>query len=225
MNSYSLRWQEWLKKRSPRDRMYLFLSGFAFLYLLYFIFFLHPLLMQKKEIQQKVLDLQTQQTAIEQKVDTIHSAIKNPLIMQRLQEQQRLSSQLARMQQQLDSLKPAISSAENLPSVASKILNEKPNNTILISLEELPVESWPPQSTLEQTEKTEKPAIEDTFSGLYQHILQIEFQNDYLNTINYLERLEKISSHMYWDKMDYTVLQYPNATVVIKFHVLSLEKS
>jgi MSHA biogenesis protein MshJ len=210
--------KEWFKKRSARDRLYLYIGGFFFLYFIYFIFVHRSVSAQKTNLIQSIAALQLQQITIQQQIDNIKGIIKTPIFLQMITEQKRLTLQLDKMQQQLDSLKPALSSAEEMPMVTKKILNQQRNNVILISLEELPIEPWPPKDMVD------KSNLLKTVSG-YQHILQMEFQNDYFSTIDYLKHLEEISQHMYWDSMDYKVLQYPKADVVIKFHVLSLQKS
>jgi len=219
MNSQFVYLQEWLKKRSSRDRRYLFLGGFVFLYLIYFIFFHRSVSAQKADLLQKITALQIQQVTIQQQIDRIKEVSKTPTFLQMFAEQKRLTLELNRMQKELDNLKPNLFSAADLPKVTDKILNQERNNAVLISLQELPVEPWPPQDKLDKTN------LLNTISEGYQHILQLELQNDYFNTIDYLKSLEKISRYVYWDSMDYKVLQYPRADVVIKFHVLSLQKS
>jgi MSHA biogenesis protein MshJ len=219
MNGRLIILQEWFKKRSARDRLYLFVCGFAFLCLIYFIFFLRPVSAQKKDLTDKISLLQTQRITIFQQLDKMNELIKSPIFLQMIAQQKRLTLQLAKMQKQLESLKPVLFSTEDLPKFTNKILNQLRNNVVLISLEELPIAPWPLKSV------TDKAVIVNTIPEAYQHILQIEFTNDYFSTIYYLKRLENISSHMYWDSMEYKVVQYPKANVKIKFHVLSLQKS
>jgi hypothetical protein len=84
----------------------------------------------------------------------------------------------------------------------------------------LPVEPWPPEEP--NTSKPNKNnALPFAFAG-YQHILKVEFQGNYYSTIAYLALLEKKSSRIYWDSMEYKVLNYPKANIVIKLHVISL---
>src|SRR5580692_10234789 len=124
MNDQLVYLQEWFKKRNSRDRLYLFLGGFVFLYLIYFIFFHRSITAQKAALFQKITALQTQQITIQQQIDRIKEVIKTPIFMQLFKEQKRLTLELNKMQRQLENLKPNLFSAADLPKVTDKILNQ-----------------------------------------------------------------------------------------------------
>lgn len=208
---------KWFEEHSERDKLYMFLFGFVVIYVLYTLFFHRPISAEKKELIQNISTLQTQRVAIQQQTDTLNAIIKTPIFVQMTIEQKRLMQELNKMQQQIDSLKPDFVS-ENLAKLTEKILAQQ-YSVALISLDELPVEPWLPKDISDKTN------LFNTISGIYQHKMQIEFQDSYFSTIDYFKRLENISKHMYWDSMEYKVLQYPKADVLIKFHVLNLQKS
>lgn len=59
---------------------------------------------------------------------------------------------------------------------------------------------------------------------IYRHGLQIEFEGNYLATLEYLKALEKLSWEFYWDEVQLEVQEYPTSKVVIRIHTLSLGK-
>ena len=211
--------EKWLDKKTKRERFYWFLSGFVFIYFLFFILFLRPVIGEKKDLNQKLFDLKAQTDLLEQKISIVNDTFKTPAFMQMLGEYQMLTSKLNRLQQQIDNINTSYLSVDELSNLTKKIINQPSNNSTLISLNELPIEPWPPIDW-----KSKINVLNDVPAG-YQHILQIEFQNDYIDAFEYIKNLEKMSQHIYWDSLDYKVLQYPKADVVIKFHVLTLQKS
>ncbi len=59
---------------------------------------------------------------------------------------------------------------------------------------------------------------------LYRHPVELEFEGGYLDVIAYLTALENASWGLSWRKLEYAVLEYPNAAVLIEIETLSREK-
>jgi len=57
---------------------------------------------------------------------------------------------------------------------------------------------------------------------LYQHAFIIELRGDYASLRNYLTELSALPWRFYWDELDYQVDAYPQATIKIKVHTVSL---
>lgn len=45
-------------------------------------------------------------------------------------------------------------------------------------------------------------------------------KGDYFSIVNYLEKLEQLEWQLYWDKLEYKVMEYPLATATIEFYTL-----
>lgn len=211
---------DWFKKRSERDKFYLFLLGLILIYASNFIFILHPLSHKKTELLQSVAALQLEKQTLQQKIDAILLALKNPIFVQKIAEQKRLSKQLNNLENELTKLKPKIFTSKEFPNLTKDVLRQKNNNVTLVSLVELPGEIWPPETLVDKTD-----LLKITAGNVYQHTLKIEFQDDYFGTIAYLKMLEKLPWYIFWDNLEYKVLQYPKADVIINFHILSIQKS
>lgn len=219
----SQEWNQWLENRSDKEKVYLFLGGFLIIYILFYLFLQRPTSVTRENIKANISALQVEKTATQQKFADINNAIQNPIFLATVAKQNKLISQINDMEIKLRKLKPKLFSTEELSVLTKKILNEQKNNISLILLQELPGESWPTDDV--NKKEIDKPNTPSDYLGIYQYTTQIEFQNNYFNTIRYLRSLESISSRLYWDSMEYKVLQYPNAAITIKFHVLSTYKS
>jgi len=68
-------------------------------------------------------------------------------------------------------------------------------------------------------------AQQNTRVEVFRHGLQIEFEGNYLATLNYLKTLEGLDWEFYWDAVQLKVTEYPKSTVVITVHTLSLRDS
>lgn len=49
---------------------------------------------------------------------------------------------------------------------------------------------------------------------------RLVLKGDYFSIMNYLERIERLPWQLYWDKLDYIVHTYPEATAEIEFYTL-----
>ncbi len=66
---------------------------------------------------------------------------------------------------------------------------------------------------------------EDDFHDAYLHGLEIVFEGGYLETRDYLRRLEQLPWVFYWKDMDYQVSEYPQARTTIRVYTLSLDRA
>lgn len=64
----------------------------------------------------------------------------------------------------------------------------------------------------------------DGLDNAYKHGLQIKLEGDYMATLQYMQALEELQWKFFWDKLEYEVLEYPRARIVITLYTLSLEK-
>lgn len=64
----------------------------------------------------------------------------------------------------------------------------------------------------------------NTVVGLHRHGFDIAFSGGYLATLRYLQALEALPWHFFWDSVDYEVIEYPESTVRLRLHTLSLSE-
>jgi len=58
----------------------------------------------------------------------------------------------------------------------------------------------------------------------YQRGFEIKLRGDFFSTMDYLQKLERSQKQLYWNDIDYQVMQYPEAEVVIRVHTISREE-
>lgn len=81
--------------------------------------------------------------------------------------------------------------------------------------------------TLEQVKnypETSFTAEKNSPWHLYQRRFLIVVDSNYLETIRYLQQLEKLLPNIHWDNLHYQVLQYPSAKVEVEFSIFYEKK-
>lgn len=210
----------WFHHMSPRYRFYLFLFGLVIIYAIVEMILIMPVSSMRKELADQIAERHTQHETAQSQINQLSQTIKNPYFIQLLDEQKRLTDQLASMQAQLEKLKPTLVSSTDMTKITKDILSQEYANVVLLNLLDLPIEPWP------NTTAPGKAELATVVKGdLYQHGLQLELSADYFGTIAYLQKLEKMNWPIYWDSIVYKVVKYPTANVVLKIHVLSLQKN
>ncbi|EKE01700.1 MAG: hypothetical protein ACD_21C00072G0023 [uncultured bacterium] len=56
---------------------------------------------------------------------------------------------------------------------------------------------------------------------VFEHGIIVKFQGNYFSTMNYLQAIEKLGWRIFWDKLEYKVIQYPIAEITLQIHTLS----
>ena len=55
---------------------------------------------------------------------------------------------------------------------------------------------------------------------IYKHALSLTFRGSYFEVVDYLQAIEKLPWHFFWESLDYSVDHYPQAEVTLKVYTL-----
>jgi MSHA biogenesis protein MshJ len=144
----------------------------------------------------------------------------------RIGELQGLLSGLKRKQQKLtvEFIRPG-----QMATVLRDMLDNETKLT-LTRLESLGVKPLFPRieaSSAEKEKSTAEHSLQNTQEkrpSIYKHGMRVELEGDFNSTLNYLQALESMPWRFYWDNVEYQVLDYPVARIVITVHTLSLDE-
>lgn len=70
----------------------------------------------------------------------------------------------------------------------------------------------------------DEAAAAEPATVLHRHGFDIVFSGSYLATLRYLEALEALPWRFFWDSVNYQVVEYPESTVHLRLHTLSLSE-
>lgn len=218
--------KNWLAQRSDREKLYLFLGGLLIIYACFYYLLQRPLLKERKENKEQINTIKTQQETTKTEITKLYTAMSDPTIVSLVAKRKKLTAHLAEMESKILVSQPTLMSYSELNTFKQRLVDAQKNSGFLIRLQQLPDTEWPP--VIEPAANEPKPTdtkVGSKTSGINQLNIQIEFQTDYFQAIAYLQQLERLSSKVYWDKLNYKVIAYPKATVTLNFHLLSMHES
>ncbi len=207
--------QQWLEKRNSREAVLLFLAGLSVVYLFWNVIFELSLRRQNEALETQSQDLGKLLETQKQNLNSIEGIITSSAFARNLQKQKQLSSQSHRAGAVLQSIEETFVPVDLLSQVTNDVIAQQAE-VALVSLKTFSGEPW-----------LQTPGVKQNFSSLrdvYKHKIELEFRGTYFNTIAFLGHLEKLPWHLYWDHLDYQVLNYPEAKVVARFYILSNQK-
>lgn len=198
-----------------RERLMVFLTCFVVVYVFWNELLYRPVDETRRRLVGQLESLEQDVLRLDQQVEVLAPArASDPNAGQR----QRLNSlrgQLRILGTQLEQLTHNLIPPERMASMLEALITGQARLE-LVRLEGLGV----------------KPALDsesDSPPGrvpmLFKHGLRIDFSGGYLETLNYLRAVEELPWRVLWDKVTYSVEQYPRATVSITVYSLSLDEA
>ncbi|MFT7128754.1 MAG: MSHA biogenesis protein MshJ [Gammaproteobacteria bacterium] len=115
-----------------------------------------------------------------------------------------------------------------MPEVLERVLVQN-KGLKLLSVENMPVVSLLPTG-VETTNAMSADNVSKSQNkvagqqGLFRHSFVLQLQGGYMSTIAYFNNLEKLPWQFYWDNLHYEVSDYPNATITLEVHTISLSE-
>lgn len=209
--------QKWLDLRSTRENILIFLAGFALIYLLWNLLFELPLHNKKTSLMQSNQRLLTELSVQKQNLNAIEHIIASSSFAHNLQQQQQLNNKSNVMAKQLRNLQSSFVPVEWLAQMTNDLIAQQAE-VDLVSVKTFVEEPWL------KTKSTISDYFYNMQGNIYKHSVEIECHGTYFNVIAFLEHLEKLPWHFYWDHLDYKVTVYPEARAVVRFYVLTNQK-
>ncbi|MBI1195734.1 MAG: hypothetical protein GC138_07805 [Gammaproteobacteria bacterium] len=116
-------------------------------------------------------------------------------------------------------------SPDEVPRLLQALLKSQ-TGLHLTKLENLPVkrisaEEDPANPTAQTAAGNPAP----TRTDMYQHGVRLTVEGNFVDILNYLKTAEAMPWQIYWDRIDYTVVNYPKASATITAHTLSLKEA
>lgn len=70
-------------------------------------------------------------------------------------------------------------------------------------------------------QKPDEPSSEKQASLLYEHGLALSLEGDFFSVVEFVEAVEAMQQKLFWKTMDYQVVQYPKARLLIELYSVS----
>ena len=229
--------QQWLKLAARIDRATLrqrigvfFAAAFVVLYLLYMLVF-DPLLREQARLRAQINQQQTTMAGIDTSMTSLVDAFaRDPDAASR----QRLAAARAETRtlgESLAAMQKGLVAPEQMAPLLQTILRAN-GRLQLVALATLPVTAVggpapAPASASAGTTPAPAPAATPApamASVLYRHGVQVTVRGSYLDMVDYMASLERLPTQLFWGQAQFTVEDYPRATVTLTLYTLSLDR-
>ncbi|MBV8802166.1 MAG: hypothetical protein JO131_04250 [Gammaproteobacteria bacterium] len=204
--------RDWILKRSKRQRIGLFVLSLIIIYYFFHGFLIQPVINKQNLLRQQINDVKLEEDTLQQQFNMIVKIVNSPEFKNVMKQQKQLQIQGRNIRKTISGFTPVFVAESDFPKLTKDLLSQIDKGIKLVSLKEFPDQSW-------NAPEVNKSVI--AVKNINEHKLTIEFRANYFDTIAYLNRLEKLSWHLYWDSLDYKVIKYPEADVIIQLYVLS----
>jgi len=203
--------KKWIDSRNSREGSLVLAIVLAFIYFIWTLLFYMPLHGKMISLNNQEQQLLTQLNQQEQQAASLEQMISSSSFLNQLATQKKLIDESKEAHKHFETIALHLVSRKDLPKMMNAILNQQ-TGIILTSMKTFPEEHWKGP----QIDGLSFPNEED----IYKYSIQIDFQGSYFSTIDFLSYLESLSWHFYWDSLEYKVLNYPEAEVTLRLHVL-----
>lgn len=209
MKQQWLQWQEKFEQADPKRRRLWFVVLVLMILYLGFWVGARPALEVIDAETTKQQQVAAQIAQLEREIEQVNTRLAgDPQAAQR-QRLEQLQQRLVQTNQRLNQEANYVSATDNR-ALLKALLNEA-KGVKVTSAQALPAE------LIYQDAENEQSAI-------YRHRLQLTVHGSYFALAGYLQQLEQLDWSFYWQRLDYEVLEAPNAEAVIEIYTISLER-
>lgn len=198
---------------SLRERGMLFLVIVAVLYMLAQLALFGPLEMQQKDALQRIGLLQKEIAAFDEQTQAILRRQSVDPDADNLRQQQQLTAQIAALDGQIGGAVQGLIAPQQMARVLEEVILRQSGLTLLR------IESLAAQPLIE-TPQGEPPLN----AGIWRHGVRLEFKGDYQAALAYVRELQALPWTLYWDELEIAMDKYPQASITIVVHTLSLNE-
>lgn len=213
---------EKIDSRILRERVLIFLT------LLAAIFFIWNFLVQsgydkdRTALKNQQTQIATEQRNLESQLATLTQSMASDPAIAKKNEIDALTRQIEAVEIQLSSLSQGLISAELLPKVLEEVL-QRTGKVKLLQVRTLPATELQ-LARINTGANNAQENASDNGTGVFKHGVFIRVAGSYSQLIKLMQEIENLESKFYWEALDYTVNQYPEATIDIRVFTLSSEE-
>lgn len=209
MKEQWLQWQQKFESVDVKRRRIWFLAIiFLILYLSYWVG-VRPALEIIADERTKQQTQQAQIAQVSQEITQVQQRLAGDPQAEQLRRLEQLQARLLEVNQQLNREANYVSAADNR-ALLRELLNQA-SSVKVQSAQALPAE------LIYQDEVDEE-------TGIFRHRLQLVIRGNFYSLGNYLKQLQQLDWSFYWQRLDYKVLEAPEAELTIEIYTISLER-
>lgn len=205
---------KWIDARHVRERAILLCAGIGLLVLSWLVFVHDPIVAAKQRETRSIASAQGRIADEQKRQDEIRKSYTGDPNAFALTRQRELRSAAETTNARLNELYGELISPRQMSQMLTSLLQRETMLT-LVSLENQPSEALlQPGIGADNMPATQ----------VYKHGLRMVFEGDFLETVNYLRSLERLEGNVFWENLDFEVLEHPRARISLDIYTLSTEQ-
>lgn len=210
-----------IDNRILRERVLIFLTLLALVFLLWDFLVQATFDRERKSLQAEAEKLTTEQKALETQLSTLTMSLASDPAIAKTKEVDLLNSNISAVESRLSGLSQGLISAEQLPQVLEDVL-QRTASVKLLQVRTLAATELQLATVKSDLAGNAKPDV--LGAGVYKHGVLIRVAGNYSQLIQLMTEIEALQWKFYWESLDYTVKEYPNAEIEIRVFTLSSEE-
>ena len=218
MNARLQAYRTRLDSMALRERVLIFLMLAGVLVALTLSSALDPLLLQQKQLAQKLTQSQAQTEALEAQMRALTDAAKIDPDAPNKRQLAQLEAQGQQMHAALANARQGLVPADRMTQMLQELLGSNRH------LKLLEIKTLPAAALLPAAKNTTEPAPTQPL-GLYRHTVEISVEGSYSDLLVYLAALEHLPWRVYWSAAHLSTQTYPSARLKLTLFTLSLDQT
>lgn len=212
---------EKIDSRILRERVLIFITLLAVVFLLWNFLVQVNFDRERKMLQAEAEKISSEQRSLETQISTLAMAMASDPAIAKNNQINKLNNEISVVEERLSGLSQGLISAEKLPKVLEEVLL-RTASVKLLQVRTLAASELQLTATTAQTNSAGEANSGGT--GVYKHGVLIRVAGSYSELIQLMTEIESLQWKFYWESLDYTVKQYPNAEIDIRVFTLSSEE-
>lgn len=220
MKQLWVRYAQRIDSASLRERVMIFAAAALVLVTVLQSALIEPQLRQQRQLSALEAQRQAESTKLQAELLKIAAGQREDPAIQARKQLEAMRAELAKLNAQIVEQQKKFTAPDQMRNVLEDILARN-RKLRLVDLKTLP----PVTLSEARAQEPRKPAAGGAERLMYRHGIEITLSGGYLDMLSYLQELEKLPTQMYWGSMDFSVAEYPNATLKLVVYTLSLDRA
>lgn len=199
---------------TQRERIIILLVVLVVVVMGFQLLLIDSVALEEKQISSQLRSVQNSTNEKRASRDILQAQLTAGVNRKKLQHIDKLQKKLELLDQEIETSIVAMIPPKLMPEVLEKVLSET-SGLKLIRLENKPVVSVISQQ--EAIEGADRQA-------LYNHGFILTLSGNYMAAIRYFDSLLALPWRFHWDDLHYEVSEYPNATITLEVHTVSMSE-
>lgn len=208
---------EHIDSLSVRERVLIFLSLLAALFVMATQLIMAPLATTARNLEKAVTQHVAQTTTLELRVRELSKGGLYDPAMSEPERIRTLNKRLREIDSELARFTAGLVSPKEMARVAARLLKENSR------LQLVKMESLVPAPLMAQDEQ--RPQAGAPQFEIYRHGVRLEFRGSYQDILAYITRLEKLPWKFFWAEINLELERHPTSRVTLVLYTVSLEKA